>query len=87
MVDWNTLGIMGTVAASSLGLGWFMSDKLSSMERHFTKQLTDHKEEDDEKFHDHSLRLYKLELSSFGWTHTGKNPDKMDFLGVDKPSP
>lgn len=97
-MDWNTLSIIGAVAASSLATGVYMSDRFSKMkdeftiaintlDAKFTNALSEHKDTDSEKFHDHSLRLFRLELSEFNVIKTGKNPDKMDFLGIDKPSP
>lgn len=77
-MDWNTLTIVGSVAASSFGVGYILSDKLSKISKEFTSALTDHKEQDSEKFFDHSLRLQRLELSEFNEAHSGKNPDIMD---------
>lgn len=79
MVDWNTLTIVGSVAASSFGVGYIISDKLSKISKDFTQALTEHKDQDNEKFHDHSLRLQRVELNVFGETHSGKNPDRMDL--------
>lgn len=78
-MDWNTLTIVGSVAASSFGVGYIISDKLSKISKEFTSALTDHKEEDSEKFHDHSLRLQRVELEIYNETHSGKNPDIMDL--------
>ncbi len=77
-MDWNTLTIVGSVAASSFGVGYVISDKLSKISERFTKALTDHKEQNTEKFNDHALRISMLELKKFGYTHSGKNPDIMD---------
>lgn len=78
-MDWNTLTIVGSVAASSFGVGYIISDKLSKISENFTKALTDHKEQDSEKFGDHATRIAILELQEFGFTHSGKNPDRMDL--------
>ncbi len=78
-MDWNTLTIVGSVAASSFGVGYIISDKLSKISKEFTTALTDHKELDTERFNDHSLRLSILELRTENVTHSGKNPDKMDL--------
>lgn len=81
-MDWNTLTIVGSVAASSFGVGYIISDKLSKISKELTSALTDHKEQDSEKFHDHSTRLSLLELQEFGFTHSGKHPDKMDIKTI-----
>lgn len=78
MLDWNTLTIVGSVAASSFGVGYVLSDKLSKISKEFNVALTDHKEQDSEKFSDHAIRLSLLELKVDCETHSGKHPDKMD---------
>lgn len=78
-MDLNTAMIMGTVASSAFGLGYYFSDKLSKVSKEFAEALTTHKQEDQEKFGDHSTRLSILELREFGFTHSGKNPDTMDL--------
>lgn len=77
-MDLNTAMIMGTVASSAFGLGVYFSDKLNKVSEKFTAALTIHKEEDQEKFNDHSIRLSLLEIGKNGFTHSGKNPDLMD---------
>lgn len=69
---------LGTVAGSAFGVGFYLKDQINKASKEFTAALTVHKLEDGEKFHDHSTRLSILELKKFGYTHSGKNPDKMD---------
>lgn len=85
----NTLMLMGTVAGSAFGVGYVVSEKigktaekfmtaLNETKESFTFALTEHRTEDQEKFGDHATRLGILEVDKFGFTHSGKNPDKMD---------
>jgi len=74
-MDLNTAMIMGTVASSAFGLGIYIKSVGSELK----DLLNTHVLEDSEKFHDHSLRLQRIELHAFNETHSGKNPDKMDL--------
>lgn len=67
---------MGTVAGSSFGLGVYITKVGNDLK----DALTTHKLEDAEKFGDHSTRISVLELKEFGFTHSGKNPDRMDLI-------
>lgn len=73
-MDLNTAMIMGTVASSAFGLGIY----IKGIGNDLKDALNTHKLEDAEKFNDHSTRLSLLELKKFGFTHSGKHPDRMD---------
>lgn len=77
-MDLNTLMTISTVAGSAFGVGFYLKDQINKAAKEFTEALTLHKEQDSEKFHDHALRISALEITSNGFTHSGKNPDKMD---------
>lgn len=87
--DWNTLTIVVGAASASAIAGFAVSRQISSLGKEHTANLAAlgekfmaalaaHKDEDSEKFHDHALRLGKIDLRLEGYTHSGKNPDRMD---------
>lgn len=75
-MDLNTAMIMGTVASSAFGLGIYIRGIGSDLK----DLLNNHVLDDTEKFSDHSTRISILEIRTTGYTHSGKNPDKMDPL-------
>lgn len=77
--DAATLTTIASTAIFCVGLGWFISQKLNDLSNKFQAALTAHKEECRIKFEDHALRVSRLELKTFGFTHSGKSPDWMDY--------
>jgi len=65
-----------TAALTKLSIEF--SHALNTLGHKFAETLADHKDADQEKFHDHATRISMIELRLTGVTHSGKNPDKID---------
>jgi len=66
--DWNTLTIMGTIAATASGGGIWLTSQFRRIEKTIYREMDKHRREDDARFHDQGVRLQRVELKAFGFT-------------------
>lgn len=69
-LDWNTLTILGAVGGcAGAGVLWLES-RFRRLEKTLYREMDKHRREDDAQFKDHSTRIQRVELQTFGFTRS-----------------
>jgi hypothetical protein len=62
-LTWSLLGVMGSVAAGTAILIWFVRDQFSKQQRMFFRIISRHNREDDDRFDGISNELWNIRLT------------------------